>query len=254
MAGVQDRVALVTGAAQGIGAEVARRLAADGAKVGVLDLSLDAASAVAAEITAAGGTAIGLSADVSQRDQVQAAVDAVAGAFGGLHILVNNAGVIRDNLLFKMTDDDWSLVMEVHLRGAFLCTQIAHKHMVEARYGRIVSMSSTSALGNRGQVNYSAAKAGIQGFTRTLAIELGPFGVTANSIAPGFIETAMTAATAARLGGTIDQMREGVAATVPVRRGGVPNDIANAVRFFVGEEAGYVTGQVLYVDGGSSIV
>ncbi|HEU5007276.1 MAG TPA: 3-oxoacyl-ACP reductase FabG [Jatrophihabitantaceae bacterium] len=254
MAGVQDRVALVTGAAQGIGAEVARRLAHDGAKVGVLDLQRDAAQAVADEITAAGGQAIGLGADVSKRDQVQAAVDAVVGEFGGLHILVNNAGVIRDNMLFKMTDDDWTLVMEVHLRGAFLCSQIAQKHMVEAKYGRIISMSSTSATGNRGQANYSTAKMGLQGFTKTLAIELGPLGITANAIAPGFIETAMTAATAERIGTNIEAMREGVAATVPVRRGGVPADIANAVRFFAGEEAGYVTGQVLYVDGGSELL
>jgi 3-oxoacyl-[acyl-carrier protein] reductase len=254
MPGVQDRVALVTGAAQGIGAAVARRLAAGGAKVGVLDLQQDAAQAVADEITAAGGAALGLGADVSKRDQVQAAVDTVVGEFGRLHILVNNAGVIRDNLLFKMTDDDWTLVMEVHLRGAFLCSQIAQKHMVEAKYGRIVSMSSTSALGNRGQANYSTAKAGLQGLTKTLAIELGPFGVTANAIAPGFIETAMTKATAERIGTTIDQMREATAQLVPVRRGGVPDDIANAVAFFAAEESGYVTGQVLYVDGGRGLL
>ena len=254
MPGVQDRVALVTGAAQGIGAEVARRLAQGGAKVGVLDLSLEAASALAGEITAAGGTAIGLAADVSKRDQVQAAVDTLVGAFGGVQILVNNAGVLRDNLLFKMTDDDWTLVMEVHLRGAFLCSQITQKHMVAAKYGRIISMSSTSALGNRGQANYSTAKAGLQGLTKTLAIELGPFGVTANAIAPGFIETAMTAATAERIGTTIEQMREATASMIPVRRGGVPADIANTVAFFAGEEAGYITGQVLYVDGGKGVL
>ena len=254
MPGVQDRVALVTGAAQGIGAEVARRLAQGGAKVGVLDLSLEAASALAGEITAAGGTAIGLAADVSKRDQVQAAVDTLVGAFGGVQILVNNAGVLRDNLLFKMTDDDWTMVMEVHLRGAFLCSQIAQKHMVAAKYGRIISMSSTSALGNRGQANYSTAKAGLQGLTKTLAIELGPFGVTANAIAPGFIETAMTAATAERIGTTIEQMREATASMLPVRRGGYPADIANAVAFFAAEEAGYITGQVLYVDGGKGVL
>jgi 3-oxoacyl-[acyl-carrier protein] reductase len=254
MAGVQDRVALVTGAAQGIGAEVARRLASGGASVGVLDLSVDAAQQVVDEITAAGGRAVALGADVSKREQVQAAVDRLVGEFGGLHILVNNAGVLRDNLLFKMTDDDWTLVMEVHLRGAFLCSQIAQQHMVAAKYGRIVSMSSTSALGNRGQANYSTAKAGLQGLTKTLAIELGPFGVTANAIAPGFIETAMTAATAERIGTDIDQMRDAVAASVPVRRGGVPADIANTVAFFAAEESGYVTGQVLYVDGGRGLL
>jgi 3-oxoacyl-[acyl-carrier protein] reductase len=254
MPGVQGRVALVTGAAQGIGAGIAARLAADGAKVGVLDLNLDAAQAVVDEITAAGGTAKALAADVSNAEQVQAAVDALAAEFGGLHILINNAGVLRDNLLFKMSEDDWSMVMNVHLKGAFLCTKAAQKHMVEAKYGRVVSMSSTSATGNRGQANYSTAKAGLQGLTKTLAIELGPFGITANAIAPGFIETAMTKATAERIGTTIEGMREAVAATVPVRRGGVPADIANAVAFFAGEEAGYVTGQVLYVDGGSELV
>jgi 3-oxoacyl-[acyl-carrier protein] reductase len=254
MAGVQDRVALVTGAAQGIGAEVARRLAAGGAAVGVLDLDAGAAQTVADEITAGGGRALGLAADVSQRQQVQAAVDRLVGEFDALHILVNNAGVLRDNLLFKMTDEDWTIVMDVHLRGAFLCSQIAQQHMVEARYGRIVSMSSTSALGNRGQANYSTAKAGLQGFTKTLAIELGPFGITCNAIAPGFIETAMTAATAQRVGTTIEEMRENVAATIPVRRGGLPADIANAVAFFAAEESGYLTGQVLYVDGGRGLL
>jgi 3-oxoacyl-[acyl-carrier protein] reductase len=254
MAGVQGRVALVTGAAQGIGAGIAQRLAGDGAKVGVLDLNLEAAQAVVDEITAAGGTAKALAADVSTAEQVQAAVDALAAEFGALHILINNAGVLRDNLLFKMSEDDWTTVMNVHLKGAFLCTKAAQKHMVEAKYGRVISMSSTSATGNRGQANYATAKMGLQGFTKTLAIELGPFGITANAIAPGFIETAMTKATAERIGTTIEGMREAVAATVPVRRGGVPADIANAVAFFAGEEAGYVTGQVLYVDGGSELV
>jgi 3-oxoacyl-[acyl-carrier protein] reductase len=253
MPGVEDRVALVTGAGQGIGEAIAHRLALGGAKVGVLDLQKDAAHAVAARITAAGEQAIALVADVSQRDEVQDAVAQLVGTFGGLHVLVNNAGVTRDNLLFKMTDDDWSTVMEVHLRGAFLASQIAQKHMVDAKYGRIVSMSSVSALGNRGQANYSTAKAGLQGLTRTLAVELGPFGITANAIAPGFIETAMTKATAERIGSTIEAMRESVASRVPVRRGGVPADVANAAAFFAGEEAGYVTGQVLYVDGGDRL-
>lgn len=254
MTGVQGRVALVTGAAQGIGAGIAARLAADGAKVGVLDLNLDAAQATVDEIKAAGGSALALAADVSKGDQVQAAVDALVAEFGALHILVNNAGVLRDNLLFKMSEEDWDIVMAVHLKGAFLCSKAAQKHMIDAKYGRIISMSSTSATGNRGQSNYSTAKAGLQGLTKTLAIELGPFGVTANAIAPGFIETAMTKATAERIGTTIEGMREAVAASVPVRKGGVPADIGNAVAFFAGEEAGYVTGQVLYVDGGAELV
>jgi 3-oxoacyl-[acyl-carrier protein] reductase len=254
MSDFTQKVAVVTGGGQGIGAEVSRHLAAHGASVSVIDLSGDNAKAVAAEITAAGGTAAGFAADVTSRAELSAAVDGTVDLFGGLHILVNNAGVIRDNLLFRMTDEDWSAVMDVHLRGAFLASQLAQRHMVEAGYGRIVSMSSTSALGNRGQANYSTAKAGLQGFTKTLAVELGPFGITANAIAPGFVETAMTAATAARVGTTLEEMREGVAATVPVRRGGLPADIANAVAFFAAEESGYVTGQVLYVDGGHGLI
>lgn len=254
MAEVTGRVALVTGGAQGIGAAVARRLARGGARVGVLDLSLDAAEAVAKQIADEGGTALALEADVADRPAVEAAVGQLTAEYGGLHILVNNAGVIRDNLLFKMTDADWSTVMDVHLRGAFVVTQTAQKHMVAAKYGRIISMSSAAALGNRGQANYSAAKAGLQGFTKTVAIELGPFGITANAIAPGFIETAMTQASAERMGQTIEQWRESFAATVPVRRGGIPADIANAVAFLAAEESGYVTGQVLYVDGGLGLV
>jgi 3-oxoacyl-[acyl-carrier protein] reductase len=251
MAGFQDRVALVTGAAQGIGAAIAARLAAGGAKVAVLDLDEGAAAATAAGLP---GEAIGIGADVSRADQVETAVARVVAEFGGLHILVNNAGVLRDNLLFKMSESDWDTVMNVHLKGAFLCSKAAQQHMVAAQYGRIVNMSSTSALGNRGQANYATAKAGLQGFTKTLAIELGPFGVTVNAIAPGFIETAMTKATAERIGSTIEQMREAVAGRVPVRRGGVPEDIANTAAFFAGEEAGYITGQVIYVDGGRGLL
>jgi 3-oxoacyl-[acyl-carrier protein] reductase len=254
MAGVEDRVAVVTGGAQGIGAAVAARLAAGGAKVAVVDLNADGAAATAASIADTGAQTLGLGADVSERDQVEDAITEVVARFGALHILVNNAGVVRDNLLFKMSDDDWATVMNVHLRGAFLASQIAQRHMVEGRYGRIISMSSTSALGNRGQANYATAKAGLQGFTRTLAIELGPFGITANAIAPGFIETAMTKATAERIGTTIDAMRENVAATIPVRRGGVPEDVAQVAAFFAAEESGYVTGQVLYVDGGRGLI
>ena len=253
MPGVAGRVALVTGAAQGIGAAIARRLADGGAAVAVLDRDGAGALALAEQLRSEGHSAIGLTADVSSREQVEEAFAQVEKELGAVGILVNNAGVLRDNLLFKMTDDDWTTVMDVHLRGAFLASQVAQRQMVPAGWGRIICLSSTSARGNRGQVNYSTAKAGLQGFVRTLAIDLGRYGITANAIAPGFIETAMTKATAERTGGTIEDMRARAEAANPVKRGGVPADIANAAAFFASEESGYVTGQTLYVDGGSGL-
>ena len=163
---------------------------------------------------------------------------------------MNNAGVLRDNLLFKMSAADWDTVIGVHLRGAFLMTRAVQKHMVDAKFGRVVNLSSSSALGNRGQANYSAAKAGLQGFTKTLAIELGKFGVTANAVAPGFIVTDMTAATAARVGMGFEDFQAAAATQIPVQRVGTPDDVANAIAFFTGEAAGFVSGQVLYVAGG----
>jgi 3-oxoacyl-[acyl-carrier protein] reductase len=245
-----SRVAIVTGAARGIGAAVARRLAQDGFAVGVLDLAEDNCKDTVAAIQASGGTALALGADVSDAAQVTAAVGKVADELGPPTVLVNNAGVLRDNLIFKMSEDDWDLVLGVHLRGAFLMTREVQKHQTEQGWGRIINLSSTSALGNRGQVNYSAAKAGMQGFTKTLAIELGKFGVTANAIAPGFIETDMTAATAARVGVDFDQFKEGAAAAIPVRRVGQPEDIAALASFLAGDESGFVSGQVIYVAGG----
>jgi 3-oxoacyl-[acyl-carrier protein] reductase len=245
-----QRVAIVTGAARGIGAATARRLAADGMAVAALDLDASACAGTVDAITAAGGRAMAVGADVSQADQVEAAVGKVAGDLGPPAILVNNAGIIRDNLLFKMTEDDWDAVLGVHLRGAFLMSRAAQKHMVDQRYGRIVNLSSSSALGNRGQVNYSAAKAGMQGFTKTLAIELGPFGITANAVAPGFIVTDMTAATAARIGMSFDDFQQAAASQVPVRRIGQVEDVAHVISFLCGEGAGFVSGQVIYVSGG----
>jgi 3-oxoacyl-[acyl-carrier protein] reductase len=201
-------------------------------------------------ITAAGGRAFAVGADVSQADQVEAAVGKVAAELGPPVVLVNNAGVIRDNLLFKMTENDWDTVLGVHLRGAFLMSRAAQKHMVDQRFGRIVNLSSSSALGNRGQVNYSAAKAGLQGFTKTLAIELGPFGITANAVAPGFIVTDMTAATAARIGMPFDDFQAAAASQIPVRRVGQPEDVGNVISFLCSEGAGFVSGQVIYVAGG----
>jgi 3-oxoacyl-[acyl-carrier protein] reductase len=247
---VTPRVAVVTGGARGIGAGTAQRLAADGFSVAVLDLKEGDCGATVAAITAAGGTALAVGADVSDSEQVKAAVDRVAADLGPPVVLVNNAGVLRDNLLFKMTDNDWDTVLGIHLRGSFLMSRACQKHMVDQKYGRIVNLSSSSALGNRGQANYSAAKAGLQGFTKTLAIELGPFGVTANSVAPGFIATDMTAATAARVGMDFDDFQKAAAARIPVRRVGAPADIAHVISFLVSEGAGFVSGQVIYVAGG----
>jgi 3-oxoacyl-[acyl-carrier protein] reductase len=250
MAALDGRVALITGAARGIGAAVARRLAADGAAVVVLDLDEKAGKATVDAIVAAGGRAVALGADVTDAEQVTAAADRAVAKFGSLDILVNNAGVTRDNLLFKLTEQDWDTVMGVHLKGAFLATKAAQKHMVTQKYGKIVSLSSVSALGTRGQANYSTAKMGLQGFTRTLAIELGPFGINVNAVAPGFIVTEMTAATAERLGLTPDELAARSAETTPVRRVGQPVDIANAIAFLVSDESSFITGQTLYVDGG----
>ena len=247
------KVALVTGAARGVGAATARRLAAEGAAVGVVDVDAAGAAVVADEIGARGGHAVALGADVSIRPDVEAMVAAAVDQLGGLHVLVNNAGFIRDNLIHKMTDDDWDAVLAVHLRGAFLCSQVAQRIMVDQHYGRIVNVSSTSSDGNRGQANYSAAKAGIKGFTRTLAIELGRFGVTVNAVAPGFIATAMTEQTAARLGVTFEQLSQGVAAAVAVGRIGQPEDVAAVIAFLASEDASYVSGQTVYVDGGGRI-
>ncbi|WP_280460231.1 3-oxoacyl-ACP reductase FabG [Nocardia carnea] len=245
-----DRIAVVSGAARGIGAAIAKRLASDGMKVGVLDLDETACADTVSAITAAGGQALALGADVSKEDSVNAAVERLAADLGEPTVVVNNAGVLRDNLLFKMSVDDWDTVLGVHLRGAFLLTRATQKYMVEQKWGRIVNMSSTSAQGNRGQVNYSAAKAGMQGFTKTLAFELGKYGVTANAIAPGFIVTDMTAATAARVGVDFEDFQKAAAAQIPVQRVGRPEDIANTASFLVSEGAGFVSGQVVYVAGG----
>lgn len=255
------RVALVTGAGRGIGAATAKRLAEEGARVALADLNVEGCESVAREIANLGTPdaatpedgkpqALALTCDVSKSQSVQDTVDRTLETFGRLDILVNNAGILRDNLLFKMSDDDWDMVVNVHLRGAFLCARAAQKPMVEQKYGRIVSLSSTSALGNRGQANYSAVKAGLQGLTRTLAIELGPFGITANAVAPGFIDTDMTRATAKRLGVTTEAFQAGVSQMVPLRRIGQPSEVASVIAFLASDDASYVSGQVIYIAGG----
>ncbi|HEY6933205.1 MAG TPA: glucose 1-dehydrogenase [Marmoricola sp.] len=245
------RVAIITGAARGIGAGTAKRFADEGAAVAVLDLDESQAQATAESLGAT--KAIGVGCNVADEGSAQAAVDRVVEELGGLHILVNNAGITRDNLLFKMSLEDWDSVMGVHLRGAFLMSRAAQKTFVEQKYGKILNTSSTSANGNRGQANYSAAKAGIQGFTRTLALELGPFGINVNAIAPGFIATDMTDDTARRLKLDVEEFRRLSAEANPVKRVGTPEDIAAAAAFLCSDEASYITGQTLYVDGGAKI-
>lgn len=244
------RTAIVTGAARGIGAQVARRLARDGFHVAVLDLDETSCASVVESIRAEGGRALALGADVADEASVETAVAACAAELGDPAVLVNNAGIIRDDLLFRMTAANWDAVTNVHLRGAFLMTRACQRYMTEQQWGRIVSMSSVSAAGNRGQANYSAAKAGLEGFTRTVALELGRFGITANAIAPGYIETDMIRQTAERLGEPYEEFTARIAAEVPVRRMGQPEDIAAAVSFFAREEAGFITGQTLTVAGG----
>ncbi|PKW15512.1 3-oxoacyl-ACP reductase FabG [Saccharopolyspora spinosa] len=248
-----SRVAIVTGAARGIGAATAKRLAEDGFAVAVIDLDEKQCADTVSAIESGGGTALAVGCDVSDAGQVESAVDRIAAKLGGPTVLVNNAGVIRDNMLFKMSEDDWDTVMNVHLRGSFLMSRAVQKHMVEAKWGRIVNLSSTSALGNRGQANYSTAKAGLQGLTKTLAIELGKFGVTANAIAPGFIATDMTKATAERVGMDFEDFAKAAASQIPVARAGQPEDVANTVSFFVDERSGFVSGQVIYVAGGPKV-
>ena len=250
MGRLDGRVAFVTGAGRGIGAATALRLAEEGARVALADIDVEGSQQVADELNRLGSEGLVVRCNVADSANVQDAVDQSASQFGRLDILVNNAGVLRDNLLFKMSEEDWDTVMNVHLKGAFLCSRAAQKYMVQQKYGRIVSLSSTSALGNRGQANYSSAKAALQGLTRTLAIELGPFGITVNAVAPGFIDTEMTRSTARRQCLDPDQVIAEASKIIPVRRVGQPRDIANVICFLASDEASFVNGQIIYVAGG----
>jgi 3-oxoacyl-[acyl-carrier protein] reductase len=246
----EGKVAVITGSGRGIGAACATRLADEGAAVVVSDMDPKTTEETAARIASGGGKAKGIACDVTDRESVEKLVGGAVEAFGRLDILVCCAGIIRDNLIYKMSDEDWDGVIDTHLKGTFYAARAAQKAMVEQKYGRMVFMSSTSALGNRGQTNYSTAKAGLQGMARTLAIELGRYNITVNAIAPGFIETAMTKQTADRMGMDFEQFKQGAASQIPVQRIGQPEDIAAAVAYLTSEEAGFVSGQVLYVRGG----
>lgn len=245
-----QRVAIVTGGARGIGAAIAARLAADGLHVAVLDLDESACGDTVAAVTAAGRRAVAVGADVSDERAAAAAVERVAAELGPPLVLVNNAGVLRDGMLHRMSAASWDLVLNVNLRGAFLMCRAVIPYMRSAQWGRIVNLSSTAAVGQLGQANYSAAKAGVQGLTKSLAIELGPSQVTVNAVAPGFTVTDMTRAVAERLKVPFEEMEAEAVAGIPVGRAGRPEDVAHAVSWFADERSGFVSGQVLYVAGG----
>ena len=250
MGRLEGRVALVTGAGRGIGRATATRFAREGARVCLADVEPNGAAEAAGSLVDSGMDAFATRMDVTSRTEVENALERTVERYGRLDILVNNTGVKKDNLFHKMADEEWRTVLNVHLTRAFLCSRAAQRHMVEQGYGRIVNVSSTSALGNRGQANYSAAKAGLQGLTKTLAIELGRHGVTVNAVAPGFIETEMTRETASRLGLDFEEFVEEMVKDIPAGRGGWPEDVAAAILYLASEEASFVSGQVLYVAGG----
>lgn len=246
----EGRTAFITGGSRGLGREIVERLASEGANVAIIDINKEALSSAEKELKEKGYSVYVKAASVTNKEQIEEAMQEVYERFGSIDIVVNNAGVIRDNMLFKMTDEDWTTVMNVHLNGAFYTSRAAQKYMIKNKYGRIINVSSTSALGNKGQANYATAKAGLQGFTKTLAIELGKFGVTVNAIAPGFIETDMTKSTAERIGIPFEEFVKETVSTIPVNRSGKPTDVANAVAFFADERSSFINGQVLYVAGG----
>jgi 3-oxoacyl-[acyl-carrier protein] reductase len=238
------KIALVTGASRGIGKAIALRLAQDGAKLAINNLDIETAETVAAEIKALGGMALAVAGDVSSTDEVKNMMETIISTYGSIDILVNNAGITRDQLLLRMADDDWDRVLAVNLRGVFLCTKAVLKYMLKARWGRIINMSSIVGFtGNAGQSNYAASKAGIIGFTRSVAREVASRGITVNAVAPGFIETDMTA----RLS---EKQRQDIASRIPLGFLGTPEDVASVAAFLAGEDSRYITGQVISVDGG----
>lgn len=246
---ITPKIALVTGAAQGIGAGIAQRLAADGCLVVVLDYTEQLGYSTVAAIVRDGGQALAVGADVASEQAVAVAVQRITAEVGAPTILVNNAGFARDGSFLTMSVQDWDEVVAVHLRGSFLLTKACLPGMRVAGWGRIVTISSISAQGHRDRANYCAAKAGMHGFVKSLAVELGPYGITANVVAPGLVVTAMTEATARRKGMTLEAHLQQAVQQIPVNRAGTPADVAHAVSFFSSEAAGFITGQVLYVAG-----
>ncbi len=238
------KIALVTGAAQGIGREIALALASDGADVAICDVNLEAAQKTAAEIESKGKKSLAVKANVAASADVSAMIEQVVGKFGKIDILVNNAGITRDGLILRMKDEDWDLVLSINLKGAFLCAKSALKYMAKQRSGTIINIASiVGAMGNAGQANYVASKAGLIGLTKTIAREYANRGITANAVAPGFIETAMTQALP-------ENVRQELAKQIPMGKLGTPEDVANAVRFLASPWASYITGQVVHVNGG----
>jgi len=241
---LSGKIALVTGAAQGIGRDIALGLAKDGAEVAICDVNLEAAQKTAGDIEATGRKSLALKANVASSADVTAMIDQVVEKFGRIDVLVNNAGITRDGLILRMKDEDWDLVLSINLKGAFLCTKSALKHMTKQRSGTIINIASiVGAMGNAGQANYVASKAGLIGLTKTIAREYSNRNVTANAVAPGFIDTAMTQALS-------EQVRTDLAKQIPLGRLGSSEDVANAVRFLASPAAAYITGQVIHVNGG----
>ncbi|MGG4169197.1 3-oxoacyl-ACP reductase FabG [Rossellomorea vietnamensis] len=247
---LKNQVAIVTGASRGIGREISKKLAMDGATVYLVDIQEQALMETYYQFFEENLSVMAKTADVTKEAEVEKLFAEVEEDHGKVDIVINNAGIIRDNLLYKMSSNDWDDVMNVHLKGTFLCSKYAQKSMVKNQYGRIINLSSVSALGSRGQANYAAAKAGIQGFTKTLAIELGKYNITVNAIAPGFIMTDMTKAVAVRLGIPFEDLIEAKVKQIPVNRAGTPEDIAQAASFFASPDSSFISGQVLYVAGG----
>lgn len=241
---LKDKVALVTGAAQGIGKAIALKLAQNGADMVISDVNLDKAGETAAEVERLGRRAIALKANVANLQEAEAMMDETVAKLGAIHILVNNAGITKDALILRMKEEDWDAVMAVNLKGVFNCTKAAVKHMAKQRYGRIVNIASiVGEMGNAGQANYSASKAGVIALAKTVAREFASRNITCNAIAPGFIETAMTQALS-------EKVREELAKQIPLARLGTADDVAEGVLFLVSDAANYITGQVLNINGG----